>query len=162
MEDILIAVSSTLVWALVGVELEPASNEPYLSTSLQDFWGKRWNLTVTTTLRETVYQPVRKALEKVTGKDLAPVPAVIATFLVSGLMHELGGGRAKELGAGAGMAAPVGVVDGTDSGICGRDESLAIFPTINKEWCRYKSAGGDDIFCQVCVESPNQAILVHS
>ncbi|XP_074380336.1 putative long-chain-alcohol O-fatty-acyltransferase 5 [Apium graveolens] len=87
--DILIAVSSTLVWALVGVELEPASNEPYLSTSLQDFWGKRWNLTVTTTLRETVYQPVRKALEKVTGKDLAPVPAVIATFLVSGLMHEL-------------------------------------------------------------------------
>lgn len=87
--DILIAISSTLVRALVGVELEPASNEPYLSTSLQDFWGKRWNLTVTTTLRDTVYKPVRKALEKFTGKDLAPVPAVIAAFLVSGLMHEL-------------------------------------------------------------------------
>lgn len=87
--DILIAISSTLVWALVGVELEPASNEPYLSTSLQDFWGKRWNLTVTTTLRDTVYKPVRKALEKFTGKDLAAAPAVIAAFLVSGLMHEL-------------------------------------------------------------------------
>ncbi|KAK1391887.1 putative long-chain-alcohol O-fatty-acyltransferase 5 [Heracleum sosnowskyi] len=87
--DILIALSSTLVRALVGVELEPASNEPYLSTSLQDFWGKRWNLTVTTTLRDTVYKPVRKAIERVIGKDLAPVTAVIAAFLVSGLMHEL-------------------------------------------------------------------------
>lgn len=87
--DILIAFSSALVRALVGVELEPASNEPYLSTSLQDFWGRRWNLTVTTALRHTVYKPVRKALEKVMGKDWAPVPAVMAAFIVSGLMHEL-------------------------------------------------------------------------
>uniref|UniRef100_A0A2N9ISK3 Uncharacterized protein n=1 Tax=Fagus sylvatica TaxID=28930 RepID=A0A2N9ISK3_FAGSY len=30
--------------ALVGVELEPQFDEPYLATSLQDFWGRRWNL----------------------------------------------------------------------------------------------------------------------
>lgn len=87
--DILIALSSTLARALAGVELEPASNEPYLSTSLQDFWGKRWNLAVTTTLRDTIYKPVRRATGEVIGKDLAPVPAVMAAFLVSGLMHEL-------------------------------------------------------------------------
>lgn len=72
------------------------------------------------------------------------------------------GGRVEKLGAGAGVAAPVGGLDGPDGGICSRDESVAIFSTINKEWCRYKSAGGDDIFCQVYVESANQAILVHS
>ncbi|KAL1814831.1 hypothetical protein ACET3Z_017405 [Daucus carota] len=88
--EILIGLSNTLAGALVGVEFEfEPSNEPYLSTSLQDFWGKRWNLTVTTSLRDTVYKPVRKASEVVLGKNLAPVPAVMAAFLVSGLMHEL-------------------------------------------------------------------------
>ncbi|CAI9109602.1 OLC1v1009449C1 [Oldenlandia corymbosa var. corymbosa] len=87
--DCLVASSSFLVRALVGLELEPPSDEPYLSTSLQEFWGKRWNLTVTNTLRQTVYKPVRSASAAVLGGELAPLPAVLAAFLVSGLMHEL-------------------------------------------------------------------------
>ncbi|MCD7461470.1 hypothetical protein HAX54_046187 [Datura stramonium] len=92
MIDILVALSSSIVQRiLVGfeLELEPPSNEPYLSTSLQDFWGRRWNLTVTNTLRLTVYNPVRSALSRVVGVKWALRVAVLATFVVSGLMHEL-------------------------------------------------------------------------
>lgn len=92
MIDILVALSSNIVKIiLVGfeLELEPPSNEPYLSTSLQDFWGNRWNLTVTNTLRHTIYNPVRSALSDVVGKMWALRIAMLATFVVSGLMHEL-------------------------------------------------------------------------
>ncbi|CAH1444338.1 unnamed protein product [Lactuca virosa] len=84
--DILVFVSNAVIWAVVGVKLEPPSDEPYLATSLQDFWGRRWNLMVTNILRHTVYKPVKSVFP---GKDWASLPAIIATFVVSGLMHEL-------------------------------------------------------------------------
>ncbi|CAI9088309.1 OLC1v1022609C1 [Oldenlandia corymbosa var. corymbosa] len=89
MVDCVIASSSLLVHALIGLELEPSSDEPYASTSLQEFWGKRWNLAVTNILRETVYKPVRSASAKVLGRELSSLPAVLASFVVSGLMHEI-------------------------------------------------------------------------
>ncbi|KAL3508428.1 hypothetical protein ACH5RR_027829 [Cinchona calisaya] len=87
--DILVAFSSFVVRTIVGLELEPPSDEPYVSSSLQDFWGKRWNLTVTNTLRHTVYKPVRSVFAVLLGNQLAKAPAMLAVFLVSGLMHEL-------------------------------------------------------------------------
>ncbi|KAM7495613.1 hypothetical protein LguiB_030222 [Lonicera macranthoides] len=87
--DILITFSSNIIRVIVGLELEPASDEPYLSTSLQDFWGRRWNLMVTNTLRHTVFRPVRTACKPILGNDWAPIPAVLGAFAVSGLMHEL-------------------------------------------------------------------------
>uniref|UniRef100_F6HEL3 Wax synthase domain-containing protein n=1 Tax=Vitis vinifera TaxID=29760 RepID=F6HEL3_VITVI len=42
----------------IGLELEPQFNEPYLATSLQDFWGRRWNLMVSSILRPTIYFPI--------------------------------------------------------------------------------------------------------
>lgn len=74
---------------LVGIDLEPSSDEPYLSTSLQDFWGRRWNLVVTGTLRQTVYKPLRRSAEPVLGVRWAAPPALLAAFLISGLTHEL-------------------------------------------------------------------------
>ncbi|OMO83624.1 putative long-chain-alcohol O-fatty-acyltransferase 5 protein [Corchorus capsularis] len=65
------------------------SDEPYLATSLQDFWGRRWNLVVTNILRQTIYKPVRSFSDSVLGPKWAPLPAVMAAFVVSGLMHEL-------------------------------------------------------------------------
>lgn len=41
---------------------------------------------VTNSMRYTVYKPVKSVFP---AKDWATVPAVMATFLVSGLMHEL-------------------------------------------------------------------------
>ncbi|PSR85275.1 Long-chain-alcohol O-fatty-acyltransferase [Actinidia chinensis var. chinensis] len=87
--EVLFSFSNGVVQALVGLELEPPSDEPYLSTSLQDFWGKRWNLTVTNTLRHTVFEPVRAATVAVVGHTWAPLLGVLASFVVSGLMHEL-------------------------------------------------------------------------
>ncbi|XVF77325.1 hypothetical protein PTKIN_Ptkin14bG0034000 [Pterospermum kingtungense] len=87
--DILFGISSGLLHATMGLELESPSNEPYLSTSLQDFWGKRWNLTVNNLLRHTIYKPVRSFSDMLLGSKWSPLPAMLATFIVSGLMQEL-------------------------------------------------------------------------
>lgn len=87
--DIVLGTCNAVVRALLGMELQSPSNEPYLSTSLQDFWGRRWNLMVTDALRDTVYKPTRTALEPLVGSKWAPLPGVLAAFTVSGLMHEL-------------------------------------------------------------------------
>ncbi|CAI9097061.1 OLC1v1033360C1 [Oldenlandia corymbosa var. corymbosa] len=87
--EIILASVSALARATIRVELEHPFNQPYLATSLQDFWGRRWNLMVSNILRPTVYDPVRLISESVLGSDWAAIPAVLATFVVSGLMHEL-------------------------------------------------------------------------
>ncbi|TXG69709.1 hypothetical protein EZV62_004644 [Acer yangbiense] len=87
--EILFSVVRDLVWSLIGLELEPQFNKPFLSTSLQDFWGRRWNLMVSDILRQTVYNPVRSVSRPLNGTRWAPVPAIFSTFVVSGLMHEL-------------------------------------------------------------------------
>ena len=88
--DVVLGLCNIVVNAAFGIELELPSDEPYLSTSLHDFWGRRWNIVVTQLLRHTVYIPVRSALSKtMLGPQWASVPGVLASFLVSGLMHEL-------------------------------------------------------------------------
>ncbi|XP_073298406.1 long-chain-alcohol O-fatty-acyltransferase-like [Primulina huaijiensis] len=87
--ELILAVTAAPVRAILGLELEPQFNEPYLATSLQDFWGRRWNLMVTSILRPTVYHPVRRVSALVLGNRWALPPAILATFVVSGLMHEV-------------------------------------------------------------------------
>ncbi|CAK9165477.1 unnamed protein product [Ilex paraguariensis] len=78
--DLLIGVSSAVVRALVGLELEAPSDEPYLSTSLQDFWGRRWNLIVTNTLRHTVYKPRAIILSDFLGRQQGPTAGGVGVF----------------------------------------------------------------------------------
>lgn len=87
LENVL-AIVGVLARALLGLELEPHFNEPYLSTSLQDFWGKRWNLVVSRTLRLAVYNHTLNLSTRFVHRKWAPLPAVFGTFLASGLMHE--------------------------------------------------------------------------
>ncbi|CAN6472147.1 unnamed protein product [Victoria cruziana] len=87
--DVLLATATVPARLLLGVELQSQFNRPYLSTSLGDFWGRRWNLVVTTVLRPAVYYPVRSACSRLVGSSPARLVATLATFLVSGLMHEL-------------------------------------------------------------------------
>ncbi|XP_027356765.1 acyl-CoA--sterol O-acyltransferase 1 [Abrus precatorius] len=87
--EILLAIVAGVARATLGLELEPQFNDPLLSTSLQDFWGRRWNLMVTSILRPTVYEPTLKAARDVVGPTGAAIAAVLGTFVVSGLMHEL-------------------------------------------------------------------------
>ncbi|PKA60028.1 putative long-chain-alcohol O-fatty-acyltransferase 5 [Apostasia shenzhenica] len=79
--ELLLAAAAFLAGGVLGLHLEPQFDAPYRSTSLQDFWGRRWNLMVTAVLRPSVYNPVRRRWGAAAG--------VLATFLVSGVMHEL-------------------------------------------------------------------------
>ncbi|KAH9621972.1 hypothetical protein KSS87_014563 [Heliosperma pusillum] len=81
--------SNMFVGPMMGLELVEPSNEPYLATSLQDFWGRRWNLMVTHTLRHTVYNPTRVFSSKYLGRKWSDALGTMAAFSVSGLMHEL-------------------------------------------------------------------------
>ena len=87
--EIVLALAAAPVQAIFGFEIEPQFNEPYFATSLQDFWGHRWNLMVTSILRPTVYIPIRCISAKVIGSRWAALPAIISTFIVSGLAHEV-------------------------------------------------------------------------
>ncbi|XP_060185338.1 acyl-CoA--sterol O-acyltransferase 1-like [Lycium barbarum] len=87
--DIILTMVSTMVRVVSRVELEPPFDEPYKTSSLQDFWGRRWNLMVTNILRPTVYDPVRSMMTNMITRKWAPLPAILATFFVSGIMHEL-------------------------------------------------------------------------
>ncbi|KAH7857232.1 hypothetical protein Vadar_010402 [Vaccinium darrowii] len=66
--EIALATAAAMVRALFGLELEPQFNDPYLSTSLQDVWGRRWNLVVSRTLRPTVYEPVLRVTARFLGR----------------------------------------------------------------------------------------------
>ncbi|KAK3432175.1 hypothetical protein EUGRSUZ_E03930 [Eucalyptus grandis] len=87
--EVALAAVGAAAGRLIGAAVEPQFDEPYLSTSLQDFWGRRWNLMVTSILRPSVYDPVRSASGRLVGRRWAPLPAMLATFAVSALMHEL-------------------------------------------------------------------------
>ncbi|XP_026429661.1 probable long-chain-alcohol O-fatty-acyltransferase 1 [Papaver somniferum] len=85
-----LVVSSAIAALILRLDdLEPQFIDPFISTSLQDFWGRRWNLMATNILWLTVYVPIRSVCAHVIGRKWATVPAILFTFLVSGLMHEL-------------------------------------------------------------------------
>ncbi|KAM1941607.1 hypothetical protein ACFX13_029166 [Malus domestica] len=84
----LLAIVTILTRSLSGLDLKPHFNDPYFSTSLQNFWGRRWNLVAHSILRSAVYEPTRDYSAGVIGREWAPLPAVFGSFLVSGLMHE--------------------------------------------------------------------------
>ncbi|GKV43783.1 hypothetical protein SLEP1_g51036 [Rubroshorea leprosula] len=72
-----------------GFELEPQFKEPLLANSFQDFWGQRWNLMSSDVLRPIIYNPLRSISARIIGGRWASLPAVLVTFFVSGLLHEL-------------------------------------------------------------------------
>ncbi|KAJ3679857.1 hypothetical protein LUZ60_016135 [Juncus effusus] len=79
--DLVLYITAIFSRLLLRTELEPQFNKPYLSTSLRDLWGRRWNLMVSDILRPTVYNPVRARYGTSAG--------ILATFAMSGLMHEI-------------------------------------------------------------------------
>ncbi len=70
-----------LLWQEAGVDARPIMRAPLLSTSLSEFWGKRWNLGFHQLVYSSVFDPVRRKA----GKPAA----ILAAFLASGLIHDL-------------------------------------------------------------------------
>lgn len=69
------------VWRTAGVDARPLFRAPLRSTSLREFWGKRWNLAFSEMTSLAVFRPLRPRL--------GPSVAVTLAFLFSGLLHEV-------------------------------------------------------------------------
>lgn len=67
-----------LATACFGVESDPQFNNPFMSASLSEFWGRRWNLVVTTILRSTVYNPALLLLMRA-EKHQSKVPKTLSS-----------------------------------------------------------------------------------
>ncbi|GLI67291.1 hypothetical protein VaNZ11_011477 [Volvox africanus] len=103
---------------VAGVPLQPAMDGPYAAKSVREFWGRRYNQIVSATLLETIYKPIVEgcwvvkeaagpsaaasaeaddaSVKNGSGKGgkvrpRAPVAlaGLFASFLVSGIMHEI-------------------------------------------------------------------------
>jgi hypothetical protein len=75
-------ICSYFVEMILGIHLDSNFDRPYLSSTFAEFWGKRWNLVISSLLKETIYIPVLKTLH---SRSIA----VFASFLTSSIMHEL-------------------------------------------------------------------------
>jgi|GEM_PF-260433 len=71
----------TAFWRNLGVPCTSLFNTPLISTSLSEFWGRRWNLAFSEMTALAIFRPLRSYL----GKGIATATA----FLFSGLLHEL-------------------------------------------------------------------------
>ncbi|GAX80051.1 hypothetical protein CEUSTIGMA_g7490.t1 [Chlamydomonas eustigma] len=94
----------SFVTYFLGFNIIPTFDQPWMSSSFADFWGRRWNITTSHMLRAVVYDPivegclVRTTYVKPSGKTVGhQSPAdklmstflgICATFLVSGIIHE--------------------------------------------------------------------------
>jgi len=70
-----------LVWQSLGVKAKPIMSAPLRSTSLGEFWGKRWNLGFRQLAHELIFRPMHRTL----GAEAAG----FLVFVVSGLIHDL-------------------------------------------------------------------------
>jgi alginate O-acetyltransferase complex protein AlgI len=68
-------------WRRQGVDCQRLFRSPLRSTNLREFWGRRWNLAFSEMTAIAIYQP----LVRVASRG----PALAASFLGSGLLHEL-------------------------------------------------------------------------
>ncbi|KAK9837032.1 hypothetical protein WJX81_008263 [Elliptochloris bilobata] len=85
---------ASLATGLIGLQIAPHFDRPFMSSSLSDFWSRRWNLTAGNALRFFVYDVVYEG-RLVRDPSYAPALSgarrslgVAAAFIVSGLMHE--------------------------------------------------------------------------
>jgi alginate O-acetyltransferase complex protein AlgI len=84
----------SLAWRTAGVNARPLMHWPLTSTSVSDFWSRRWN---------TAFRDLAHAFEFRPAARLLGAPlALAAVFLVSGLVHDL----VISLPAGGGYGGP--------------------------------------------------------
>lgn len=67
-------------WRVRGVAVEPIMNFPIAARSVGDFW-RRWNLAFSDFVHPLVFRPI--------SQRFGVVPATAATFLFSGVLHDL-------------------------------------------------------------------------
>lgn len=68
-------------WRARGISAQPLMRMPIASGSVSEFWGRRWNVAFQGIAFETFFQPMRRRF----GAGWA----VMGTFFVSGIIHDL-------------------------------------------------------------------------
>ena len=68
-------------WRRAGADARPLMDRPLLSTSLGEFWGRRWN----SAFRDLTHRFLFRPLLPLVGSRLA----LLASFVASGAVHEL-------------------------------------------------------------------------
>ena len=67
-------------WRRLGVQARPLMDAPLRSTSLSEFWGRRWNTAFRDLTHRFLFRPLRRAL--------GARGAIFAGFLFSGFVHD--------------------------------------------------------------------------
>ncbi len=68
-------------WQSLGIGAQPVMNAPILSTSLSEFWGRRWNVAFRDLTHRFLFRPLRRWL----GHRWS----LFVGFVMSGLVHDL-------------------------------------------------------------------------
>jgi alginate O-acetyltransferase complex protein AlgI len=85
---------TSIGWRAFRVDAPPIMNRPLLSTSVSEFWGRRWNAAFNDLAVRLIFRPV--------ARHTTVLAATLIAFAVSGLIHEL----VISLPAGAGFVLP--------------------------------------------------------
>jgi membrane bound O-acyltransferase family protein len=81
-------------WRSLKCPASPLMNRPLASTSLAEFWGRRWNTAFRDLTHRFLFRPL--------ASRVGPRAAVLAGFVVSGLVHDV----VISLPAGGGYGGP--------------------------------------------------------
>jgi Membrane bound O-acyl transferase family len=68
-------------WRSIGIEARPLMNQPLLSQSLGEFWGRRWNTAFRDLTHRFLFRPMTRQFGVRAG--------IAAGFVFSGLVHDL-------------------------------------------------------------------------
>jgi len=71
----------SLFWRALGVNAQPIMRFPGAATSLGRFWGGKWNAAFSDLMQEHFFKPM--------ARHLGARRALLAVFLISGVLHEL-------------------------------------------------------------------------
>lgn len=86
----------SLMWHRSGINAVPLMCNPIRSTSLGEFWGRRWNTAFHELAKRFTFAPLRSSV--------GVIGATLTTFLASGVIHEL----VFSVPAGGGYGMPTG------------------------------------------------------
>ncbi len=118
----------TAAWRWRGVDCQRLFRSPLRSTNLREFWGRRWNLAFSEMTAIAIYQP----LVRVAGRG----PALWASFVGSGLLHELAISVPVRAGYGLPMAYFLlhGMLVAIETRLANRNRPIDRVPWFGRVW----------------------------
>jgi hypothetical protein len=112
----------SLAWRRAGVDAVPLMRSPARSTSLGEFWGRRWNTGFHELASRFTFQPLRPSI--------GVIGAMLTTFVASGLIHEL----VISVPAGGGYGFPTGYFVLQGLGVVGERSAPGRWLGLGRGW----------------------------